>query len=105
MKERTIYICEKCGLEIIDDYQRMIDHEHDNHTEPSSFQDPEAGSFYDTKDGYRGLYPRTVTVKMQNGAKVQYSGPVIVEGHVEPIESSPAIGSSQESLKEEPFTF
>ena len=41
MLERTIYTCEKCGLEIQDDYEKMIDHEY-SHIEPKQRQKPEA---------------------------------------------------------------
>ena len=66
MLERTIFTCEKCGLEIQDDYEKMLDHEY-SHIEPKQFQKPKA-------QGYspKSLYPLSVIVEMTNGAKVQY---------------------------------
>jgi hypothetical protein len=67
-----IYTCEKCGLKIKDDYEKMIEHEY-GHTAPS-FQTPVA-------DVYSAdvVYPLVITVKMSNGAKVQYSAPCEIE--------------------------
>lgn len=69
MKERRIYICEKCGLEIEDDYKAMINHEHDDHVEPIGFQQPEAKSF----DSVHSRYPDIIGVKMQDGAIIEYN--------------------------------
>lgn len=94
MKERRIYICEKCGLEIEEDYQKMIDHEYDNHTEPNTYKDLEIGK-YDRGDAHKGLYPRHIIVTMKNGAKVQYYSPTKIEAPAKkeepllPIEALP----------------
>jgi len=73
MLERTIYTCEKCGLEIQDDFGKMLDHEY-SHVEPKSFQKPQA-------EGYspKSLYPLSVIVEMSNGTKVQYINPLEIE--------------------------
>lgn len=73
MLERTIYTCEKCGLEIQDDYEKMLDHEY-SHIEPKQFQKPKATKYSPDK-----LYPLAVIVEMSNGAKVQYINPLEVE--------------------------
>lgn len=68
MKEKRIYTCEKCGLEIEEDYQKMIDHEYDDHTEPKGHQEPKAIHY--SKES--GLYPDIITIEMRNGAIVSY---------------------------------
>jgi len=68
MKDKRIYICEKCGLEIEEDYKAMIDHEHD-HIEPSGYQQPEAKRY----DKFGPRYPDIIGVKMRDGAVVEYS--------------------------------
>lgn len=67
MKERKIYICEKCGLEIEDDYKAMLDHERNDHIEPKDFQQPQATFCCDDS-----RYPDFVTVKMRDGAVARY---------------------------------
>ena len=73
MLERTIYTCEKCGLEIQDDYEKMIDHEY-SHIEPKQRQKPEA-----TRYSPDVPYPLAVIVEMDNGAKVIYKNPIVIE--------------------------
>ncbi len=75
MLERTIYTCEKCGLEIQDNYEMMLDHEY-SHVKPKSFQQPKATKYLPDADK---PYPLAVIVEMDNGAKVQYSIPVEIE--------------------------
>ena len=83
MKIRNVYICEKCGLEIEDDYKAMIDHEHDDHVIPKGFQQPEAISF----DSDHSRYPDIIGVKMQDGAIVEYNYRRVVECPPEQTES------------------
>lgn len=73
MLERIIYTCEKCGLEVQDDYEKMLDHEY-SHIEPKQFQKPKATKYSPNKP-----YPLMVIVEMSNGAKVQYSAPCEIE--------------------------
>lgn len=68
MKERHIYVCEKCGLEIEDDYKAMIYHEYYDHVEPKEFQQPKAIA-YNSVDC---RYPDIIGVKMKDGAVVEY---------------------------------
>lgn len=75
MLERTIYTCEKCGLEIQDDFGKMLDHEY-SHVEPKSFQQPKATKYLPDADE---PYPLAVIVEMSNGAKVQYINPIVIE--------------------------
>lgn len=73
MLERTIYTCEKCGLEIQDDYEKMLDHEY-SHIKPKSLQKPQATTYSPDE-----LYPLAVIVEMDNGARVRYISPVEIE--------------------------
>ena len=75
MLKRTIFTCEKCGLEIQDDFEKMLAHE-DSHIEPRLFQQPKATKYLPDADE---PYPLAVIVEMDNGAKVQYSNPVEIE--------------------------
>jgi len=75
MLKRTIYTCEKCGLEIQDNYEMMLDHEY-SHVKLKSFQQPKATKYLPDVDK---PYPLAVIVEMDNGAKVQYSIPVEIE--------------------------
>ena len=75
MLERTIYTCEKCGLEIEDNYEMMLDHEY-SHVKPKSFQQPKATKYLPDADE---PYPLAVIVEMDNGAKVQYINPLEIE--------------------------
>jgi hypothetical protein len=72
MLTRTIYTCEKCGLEIQDDYEKMLDHEY-SHIEPL-FQSPIAKGYHIDYP-----YPVKIIVKMSNGAKVEYVNPIEIE--------------------------
>lgn len=97
MKERRIYICEKCGLEIEDDYKAMIDHEHDDHVEPKDFQQPKAIRYL----GGNSLYPDQITIEMRNGAIVSYNIRSVVE---EPVKKEePLLPIEALPLEEEPF--
>lgn len=73
MLERTIYTCEKCGLEIQDDFGKMLDHEA-SHIKPRLFQKPKVTRYSPDEP-----YPLAVIVEMDNGAKVQYGSPVEIE--------------------------
>ena len=73
MRTKTIYICEKCGLEIEGDFEKMLDHEH-SHTKPKMFYAAEAIVYYPDK-----IYPHAIVVEMDNGAKVQYIHPIEIE--------------------------
>jgi hypothetical protein len=72
VKQRTIYTCEKCGLEIENDFDAMLKHEY-SHAKPI-VQAPEALNY--TR---YGLYPCTLIIKMNDGAKAQYTFKEIVE--------------------------
>jgi DNA-directed RNA polymerase subunit M/transcription elongation factor TFIIS len=98
MKEKRTYICEKCGLEIEEDYQKMIDHEYDDHTEPNSYKELEIGN-YDRGDDHKGLYPRHILVTMKNGAKVKYYSPT----EIEPPAKKEELPLPTEALPEEKF--
>ncbi len=77
MKQSTIYTCEKCGLEIKDDFLAMLDHE-SSHVKPKVFQGPVADTYYPGQ-----TYPCEVIIEMNNGAKVQYSHPIEIESPLE----------------------
>ena len=71
MKQKTIYTCEKCRLEITDDFDAMLKHE-SNHIAPT-FQRPKAITY---KRGHD--YPICIQIEMENGAIVEYYTPIEV---------------------------
>ena len=98
MKDYKVYVCEKCGKEFPDDREKCEEHE-GGHIRPEYYTLWDAGS-YQPED----KYPTYITIPMTDGAEVLYEKAAINK-EADQIESSPAIGSSQESPKEEPFTF
>lgn len=73
MKAKTIYTCEKCGKEFVDDFDACLDHER-KHVEPV-IQAPKA-LFYEKEV----MYPRVIQVEMSNGATVEYYNPTEIYG-------------------------
>lgn len=82
MKTKTIYACEKCGIEFVDDYDGCLKHESTAHTEPC-FKSPEVTSYTEEfeDDCYCcGLYPTRLNVEMRNGAIVEYGFRSVIQG-------------------------
>ena len=100
---KTNYVCEFCEQNFKEDRQACLDHEKTAHTEPRRYSDIVAEYYNDLSK-----YPDGIEITMNNGAVVRYDFVDVIKEPVEEpktIESPPAIGSSQESQKEEPFTF
>jgi len=101
MKERTIYVCEFCGLEFTEAYPKGYNEcrQHEaTHVKPEPYAIENSGS-YQSGD----KYPDHIKIPMADGVEIMYKYDYIVP--IEIKECSPAIGSSQRSLKEEPLTF
>ena len=88
---KTNYVCKFCGENFKDSYTDCETHEDTAHVEPNKYN--EIGTVY-----YGGLskYPNSVKLTMNDGAVVQYDFFGAIK-ESEQKESSPAIGSSQES--------
>ena len=66
MRDYTVYVCEKCGLEFPDDHEKCQAHE-DGHIKPDPYQLWKNGSYLpDSK------YPVFIRIPMADGAEAMY---------------------------------
>jgi len=88
VKERKVYICEKCGLEFNefnypDGYDACKEHEN-SHVRPEPYAIMNNGTYRPDFD-----YPITIAIPMEDGEKIVY----IIEKDL------PATGNSEEGQK------
>jgi hypothetical protein len=96
MRDYRVYVCEKCGQEFPNDHDGCEEHEN-GHIRPDNYALWDNGSYQPDS-----RYPAFIRIPMADGTEAMYQYDSSLPAQKN---SSPAIGSSQESLKEEPFTF